>query len=137
MGNQLNPRAPAMLEFLLQLIGEGLLQLVLEALAELGFHSLAEPFRRPPNPWLAALGYALFGLLAGFISLFIVESHFLRERPLQILNLIVTPVLVGFAMAQIGAWRARRGDAVLRIDRFAYAYLFALAFAIVRFLCAK
>jgi fluoride ion exporter CrcB/FEX len=126
-----------MLEFIFQLIGEILLQFVLEGLAQLGLHSLAEPFRRPPNPWLAALGYALFGFLAGFISLFIVESHLLREKPFQLLNLLVTPVLVGLAMAQIGAWRARRGDAVLRIDRFAYAYLFALAFAIVRFYCAK
>jgi hypothetical protein len=33
-------------------------------------------------------------------------------------------------------WRARHGKPVLRIDRFAYGYLFALAFALVRFLFA-
>jgi hypothetical protein len=33
----------------------------------------------------------------------------------------------------VGAWRARRGQPPLRIDRFAYAYLFTLAFALVRF----
>ena len=36
-------------------------------------------------------------------------------------------------MALMGRWRARRGDAVLRIDRFACGYLFALAAAVVRF----
>ena len=36
-------------------------------------------------------------------------------------------------MATIGAWRIRRGQAVWRIDRFAYGYLFALGLALVRF----
>jgi len=36
-------------------------------------------------------------------------------------------------MAILGAWRARRGQQVLRIDRFAYGYLFALSIALVRF----
>jgi len=31
-----------------------------------------------------------------------------------------------------GRWRARRGDRVLRIDRFFYGYMFALGFASVR-----
>jgi hypothetical protein len=39
-------------------------------------------------------------------------------------------------MAAIGAWRARRGEPVLRIDRFAYGYLFALSLALVRFFFA-
>jgi hypothetical protein len=33
----------------------------------------------------------------------------------------------------MGAWRARRGQQVLRIDRFAYGYLFALSLGLVRF----
>lgn len=35
-------------------------------------------------------------------------------------------------MATFGAWRARRDQRVLRIDRFVYAHLFALATAVVR-----
>ena len=38
-------------------------------LREIGLRSLAGPFRKPPNPWLAALGYFIFGALAGAISL--------------------------------------------------------------------
>lgn len=54
-----------MFEFLFEVIGEFVLQTVLEALVELGLHSLAEPFRRQPNPWLAGLGYTIFGAAMG------------------------------------------------------------------------
>lgn len=56
--------------------------------------------------------------------------------PWRAADLIATPVAVGVLMAALGAWRARRGDAVLRIDRFAYGYLIALAVAAVHFFFA-
>jgi len=124
-----------MLELLFELLGEFLLQVIGETLVEIGFHSLAEPFRRPPNPWLAALGYALFGAALGGLSL-LAFPHNLVPAPWRVANLIATPVAVGVLMAALGAWRARRGDTVLRIDRFAYGYLFALAVAVVRFFFA-
>jgi hypothetical protein len=126
-----------MFEIIFQMLGEALLQLVSEILSDLGVRAVQEPFQRPSNPPLAAIGYGLFGLIVGYLSLYVVEAHLLRDKPLQMLNLIVTPAAIGLAMAEIGAWRARRGDAVLPIDRFFYAYLFALAFAIVRFQFAK
>ena len=51
-------------------------------------------------------------------------------------GLAVTPVLAGLAMGVLGAWRQRRGQELLRLDRFAYGYLFALALALVRFVLA-
>lgn len=126
-----------MIEFLIELLGEFLLQVAIEALAELGFHSLAEPFRRPPSPWLAALGYALFGAAAGALSLWALPALLVQDPTLRLVNLALTPVAVGLAMSLMGAWRARRGDPVLRIDRFAYGYLFALALALVRFWFAR
>lgn len=100
---------------------------------ELGLHSMAEPFRRKPNVWLAVLGYALLGTLLGAISLWAFPNHLTRDGWPRLLNLVVTPVLAGLAMALLGRWRARRGDPVLRIDKFAYGYLFALAVAAVRY----
>ena len=41
--------------------------------------------------------------------------------------------MIELILEVIGAWRARRGQPVLRIDRFACASLFALALALVRF----
>jgi hypothetical protein len=121
-----------MFEFIFELLGEFLLQVVAEALIEIGFHSLAEPFRRPPNPWLAAIGYALFGAILGGISLLAFPNNLVPEG-WRVANLVATPIAVGGVMVMMGAWRARRGESVLRIDRFAYGYLFALCIALVRF----
>lgn len=90
-----------MLQLLVELIGEFLLQVVGEALVELGLHSLAEPFRSPPNPWLAALGYSLFGGILGGLSLFIFPDNLVPES-LRIANLLATPLAVGGVMAVIG-----------------------------------
>ncbi len=120
-----------MLELILELLGEFLLQVVGEALFEIGFHSLAEPFRRPPNPWLAAIGYALFGAILGGISLLAFPNNLVPEA-WRVANLVATPIAVGAIMTLMGAWRARRGQQVLRIDRFAYGYLFALFIALIR-----
>lgn len=126
-----------MMEILFEILGEFLLQLLLEALAEVGLHSLKEPFRRAPNPWLAGIGYAIFGALAGAITLWLLPDHLVRNEVLRKLNLLLTPLAAGGMMCLIGAWRARRGEPVLRIDRFAYGYLIAQALALVRFIFAQ
>jgi hypothetical protein len=110
-----------------------MLQVLGEALLELGFHSLAEPLRKPPDPWVAALGYTLFGCIFGGLSLLVVSVHLTPAGWPRVANLALTPVAVGLCMAALGKWRARRGDPVLRIDRFFYGYLFALGIALVRF----
>lgn len=123
--------------FLLEILGEILLQVFFEALAELGLHSLEAPFRKRPNPWMAGIGYSIYGAGAGGLSLWLLPAHLVTEEPFRILNLVVTPVVVGLLMSLMGVWRARRGDALLRLDRFAYGYLFALSLALVRFVFAK
>ena len=120
-------------EVLFSFIGEFLLQVLLEALAELGLHSMREPFRRPPNPWLAAIGYAILGAIAGGLSLLILPTLFVQSHSLQLMNVVLTPIAAGLAMMAIGAWRRRRDQEVIRLDKFAYGYLFALAMALVRF----
>ena len=124
-----------MLEALLEILGEFLLQAAVELLVELGLHALAEPFHRRPNPWLAALAYAIFGALLGGLSLLVFPANF-THGAWRLVNLAVTPVAAGLLMCLAGRWRARRGDDLLRIDRFAYGYLFALSLALVRFTLA-
>jgi hypothetical protein len=120
------------MEFLLELLGELLIQIVVEFLVELGIHSIAEPLRKPPNPWLAAIGYALFGAIVGGLSL-LAFPHNLMPEAFRVVNIVLTPLAAGLAMMAMGHWRARRGDTRLRIDRFGYGYLFALAMALVRY----
>lgn len=124
-----------MLEFLFEILGEFLLQAFGEALLEIGLHSLAEPFRRAPNPWMAALGYLLLGALLGGLSLLIFPQY-LVPPPWRQANLFLTPFAVGGLMVAMGAWRAQRGEEVLRIDRFLYGFLFAAALALVRYVFA-
>lgn len=121
-----------MIQFLFEILGEFLLQITVETLIELGLHSLAEPLRRPPNPWLAALGYALCGAILGALSLLLLPAHLTPAGFARTANLLLTPAAVGGCMVMLGAWRAKRGEALWRIDRFAYGYLFALGFALVR-----
>lgn len=124
-----------MLEFLFEILGEFLLQALGEALLEIGLHALAAPFKRTPNPWLAALGYLLFGALLGGLSL-LLFPHYLVPPPWRLANLFLTPFAVGGLMVAMGHWRARRGEEVLRINRFVYGFLFAAALAVVRYVFA-
>ncbi len=121
-----------MLEFIFEILAEFVLQVVGETLVELGLYSVAEPFRRQPKPWLAAVGYALFGAVLGGLSLVLFPVNFVSPAR-RAVNLIVTPIGVGLAMVVLGNWRARRGQLVMRIDRFSYGYLFALSLALVRY----
>lgn len=120
-------------ELLFQFVFEFLLQIVFEVLAELGMHSVKEPFKKPPNPWFAAIGYTILGTIAGALSLWIFPTLFLASENAQIAGLVLTPVVAGLAMAAFGAWRHRRNQTIIRLDKFAYGYLFALAMAVVRF----
>lgn len=121
-----------MFEPALVILGEFLIQVVVEALIQLGFHSLAEPFQKPPSPWLAAIGYALFGAIFGGFSLLAFPNN-LVPQSWRIINMVITPLAVGGIMVLLGVWRAKRGQPVLRIDRFSYGYLFALSLAFIRF----
>ena len=128
-------------ELLLSVLGfafELLLQVLFEALAEFGVRALGEPFRRSreASPWLAALGYAIYGAVAGGISLWLVPVAYLTAPWARIANLVVTPLASGLVMSMMGAWRRRRGEDLIRLDRFSYGVLFALAMALVRYFFA-
>lgn len=122
-----------LIELLLGFFGELVLPLVWEIFAEFGLQSLVEPFRKQPRPWVAAVGYLAFGAALGGLSLWILPHHLLGSQGLAVVSVALSPVVAGFGMAALGAWRARRGQRVLRIDRFSYGYAFALAFGLVRF----
>jgi len=41
---------------------------------------------------------------------------------MRIANLIITPIAAGGAMGALGAWRRRRNEELIRLDRFAYGF---------------
>ena len=123
-------------EVIFQFVGEILLQLCFQLLAELGVHSLADPFRRPRNPALLTVGFILWGAIAGGISLLIFPSSPIANPMLRQINLIATPVAAGLAMMMVGKARLRKGQTLVRLDRFGFAFVFAFAMALVRFIWA-
>jgi hypothetical protein len=120
-------------EFVFQLAGELLLQVLVEALVELGCHSLSDAFKRPRHPILSSIGFAIWGAIAGVLSLLIVPHSLVADPSLRVANLAITPTVAGLVMMGIGRIRDRKGQEVLRIDRFGYAFLFAFSMALVRF----
>jgi len=119
-------------ELLFQFVGELLLQVVAEVLFELGLRSLGAPFSKAPNPYLATIGYVLFGAIAGAMSLWAFPALFIHSSTGRIINVVVTPLVAGASMAAIGAWRTAKGQRTILLDRFAYGFLFALVMALVR-----
>lgn len=124
-------------EALFQLMGELLLQVTFELLAELGMRRLKAAVRAPRTPFIAMLGYLLCGAAAGGLSLLLFPASAIHDPALRLLNLIVTPPLMGFAMVRIGKIWATRGHPVMRLDRFGFAFAFALAMALVRYVWAR
>lgn len=120
-------------------LAEIVLQVVFEALAGFGLRSLREPWRpaHEISPWVAAPGYLLYGALIGALSLWFFPAPYLQSPWARIANVAVTPLAAGGAMSMLGAWRRRRGEPVIRLDRFSYGVLFALAMALVRFFFAQ
>jgi hypothetical protein len=121
--------------WIVQFLGELLLQAFGELIAELIGRSVKEPFRRPKpiHPWLAAIGYGIFGAIAGAISLWVLPSLFISAEWLRIVNLIATPLVAGLMMERLGAWREMKDQETIRLDTFAYGFVFALSMALVRF----
>ncbi|MCX5659798.1 MAG: hypothetical protein NTW19_08765 [Planctomycetota bacterium] len=119
---------------LLQLFGEFLLQALLEIIMEVGIRAVVERMRgRSISPWLAAMAYCGAGGGMGCVSLLILPKLMITSPAWRVASLVLIPIAAGLAMSVLGDWRRRRGQSLLRIDRFAWGWLFALAMALVRF----
>jgi hypothetical protein len=125
------------MEPLFEMLAELVLQIVFELLAEFGARTVSAMLERRPHPWLAGIGYVVFGAIAGAISLWPFPESFLKTTTTRVLNLLLTPVVAGLAMSALGRWRRGKDQALVRIDRFAWGYVFALAMAAVRFAAAR
>lgn len=125
------------LEIILQIFGEILVQVFFEFLVELGLHSLADTVKAPKNPVLSTIGFIIWGAMAGVISLLIFPVSHIINPDFRKLNLVITPAIVGTLMMVVGKMRTRRGSILVRLDRFGYGFVFALAMALVRYFGAR
>jgi hypothetical protein len=127
------------MSILLEILLELVLPLFAEFLAEVALHDLV----RFPWAWkwgrviLTAIVYLGVGLVAGFISLLIFPEAFARSSTLPGISLVITPVLGGLLMSYIAWFRVRTWDWTIRLETFAYGYLFAFAMTLLRFYFTK
>ena len=127
------------MELLFEILVELVLPLVTEIFAELALHGLTRMVRRSAvaRIVLTALMYFGVGLLAGFFSLLIWPRVFARSTTLPGISLVITPVLGGILMSYIAWLRVRTWDWTIRLETFAYGFLFAFAMALLRLLFAR
>jgi hypothetical protein len=121
------------MEFLFELLAEFFLQLLFQAVVELGFHGFKDTFKANKNPFFSTIGFVVWGLIAGGISLWPAPHAFIADHNLRLANLFVTPFVVGGVMWLIGRLRVNRGQALVGLDHFGYAFIFAFAMALFRF----
>jgi hypothetical protein len=127
-----------LLELLLELIGEFLLELAITALVDLALRAIAKVFEtfRLVNPVLASIIYVLLGALAGGLSLLIFPHPLVHPSRLHGINLLVSPVVTGLAMSQIGSILRCQGKKVTRVESFGYGFALAFGIALVRYFFA-
>lgn len=120
---------------LLQFLAELFLQIFLEIVVAIIGRKVKAPYHRPErvSAELAALGYALCGAVVGGLSLWLFPALFITGPWLRIANLLLTPILAGLFMGGLGAWRRRHARETIRLDSFAYGFLFAAAMTLVRY----
>jgi hypothetical protein len=76
------------------------------------------------------------GIVAGGISLLVFPTSHIHDPMFRKLNLVVAPLALGLVMMLIGQIRQKKGQDLVRLDQFGYAFLFAFAMAVVRYIWA-
>lgn len=124
------------MSILLEILLELVFPLFVEFLAELALHKLRTiPWmRKTGRVVLTAIIYFGVGLIAGVISLLIFPRAFARSSTLPGISLVITPILGGLLMSYIAWFRVRTWDWTIRLETFAYGFLFAFAMTGLRFL---
>lgn len=125
-------------EALFEIFGELILQVLFEALAEVGIHlTRKDAGTQPPRSrTLLVMGYALLGVVAGGVSLLVFSQSLAHTHNGRLATLVLVPLAAALSTVWIGRLRARKGQTPAGIDRFMYAYLFALGMACVRYVFA-
>src|SRR6266446_3418619 len=116
------------IEFILQIVGEGFVEVALQRFSGASWAHKNFAATR------AVLMYFGLGVITGGLSILIFPHSFIRSSRLHGISLLITPLLAGLTMSGIGWVRERQGKPVIRLDTFAYGFIFAFGMALVRFL---
>lgn len=118
-------------EAFLEIAGELLISLLARAMGKL----LNTILKLGPVP--STIGVVLLGIISGACSCIVFPHPFFRPSRVHGISLIVSPVIAGFAMSQLGQYLRRRGAETIPIESFVLGFTFAFAMAVVRFAFVK
>ncbi len=120
--------------FLLQWFGEFLLEVLLDGLGEVLWGIFKAEFKRPDRHYpVALLGFAVFGIVLGAISVIAWPERVLHRGPVPGVSLVLAPLGAGAVMHLWGVYGRGRGLPMTRIATFWGGAVLALGVAVVRF----
>ena len=127
----LSGAAELLIEVVFQVIGEAFIALIVRSIRNVVEESKAI------SPILAAFGYLLLGIACGVVSVLLFPHALVHPSKFHGISLVISPVITGLIMSQMGLMRRRRGKDPVRIESFGYGFTFALGVAVIRFLFVR
>lgn len=133
----------------MEIILEIIFEIIINVFGELLFEALGSRFSKKkteshapasefnftrPSRFVIAILYLIAGAVMGGISLMVFSEPFLNNDMLRIGNLIISPLVAGIIMQQIGKQKLRFGKQPAVLDNFYYGFTFAFGLSLVRFL---
>ena len=122
-----------------ELLFEVFFQVVVEEVVALIVRSIRNVLEESTaiNPILAVIGYLLLGIAFGTASLRLFPHPLFHPSKFHGISLVVSPVITGLVMSQVGIVLRRKGKQAVRIESFGYGFTFALGLAIIRFIFVR
>ena len=129
----------ALLYGLFELFAEVILEVIFEAVVSLFVRIIRSVFEGvdSESPVLAAFGYLVLGLFSGLASVFFLPHHLVHQSRFHGISLLISPLITGLIMSQVGALLRRKDKTTVRIESFFYGFTFALGIAIIRLALVK
>jgi hypothetical protein len=124
-----------LLSAIFEILAEAFIQVICEAIVSLISRSIRNVVEESEavSPILAAAGYLLLGFACGGVSVFLFPHPLIHPSKIHGISLLISPVVTGLIMAQVGLLRRRKDQRAVRIESFWYGFTFALGMVLVRF----
>lgn len=128
-----------LLAALLEVLTEALLELLPEILLSLAAHTGEKVLNTSAESSRVAIAVVvlLLGAACGVGSVGIFPHPLVHPSKFRGISLIVSPVLAGLVMSQVGRILRRRGKRTIQLESFAYGFAFAFIMAAVRLVFVK
>ena len=129
----------ALLAGLAELLFEFLFEVFAAAITELILRGVCSLFKNivTLSPILAAAFYFLLGCAFGTASLLLFPHPIFHPSKYHGISLLVSPLITGLVMSQVGVVIRRNGKQSVRIESFGFGFTFALGLAIIRLIFAR